>query len=41
MLLRADGTLVPVEYEIIDGVMVFVTDEIGVFVLVEAETLEI
>jgi len=37
MLVHEDGTLVEVEYEIINGELVFETAEMGVFVLVDTE----
>ena len=40
MLLREDGTLVEVPFEIIDGEIVFLTDELGVFLLMEPEETE-
>ena len=40
MLLREDGTLVEVEYEIVDGQLVFITEELGMFVLVDAPKAE-
>lgn len=36
MLVKEDGTLVEIEYEIVEGKLVFVTDAIGTFVLVDA-----
>lgn len=35
MLLREDGTLVEVPYEVVDGEIVFITEEVGVFLLME------
>lgn len=40
MLLRADGTLVEVPFEVIDGQLVFLTEELGVFLLMEPEAAE-
>ncbi len=37
MLMHEDGTLIEVEYEIIDGESVFLTDELGVFLLMTPE----
>ncbi len=37
MLLREDGTLVEIAYEIVDGQLVFLTDELGVFLLMTPE----
>ncbi len=37
MLMREDGTLIELEYEIIDGEIVFLTDELGVFLLMIPE----
>ncbi len=37
MLMREDGTLIELEYEIIDGEIVFLTDELGVFLLMTPE----
>jgi len=37
MLLRPDGTLVEIAYEVIDGELVFITDELGVFLLMQPE----
>ena len=34
-----DGTLVEIEYEFIDGEIVFLTDELGVFLLVDPAEL--
>ena len=36
MLLKEDGTLVEIEYEVVEGKLVFVTDAVGTFVLVDA-----
>lgn len=36
MLIKEDGTLVEIAYEVIEGKLVFVTDAIGTFVLVDA-----
>ena len=35
MLLREDGTLAEVAYEVIDGRIVFLTEELGVFLLMQ------
>ena len=40
MLLREDGTLLEIEYEIIDGQIVFITEELGVFLLMEGISAE-
>ena len=40
MLLREDGTLLEIEYEIIDGQIVFITEELGVFLLMEGIAAE-
>jgi len=37
MLLREDGTLVEIAYEIVDGQLVFLTDSLGVFLLMNPE----
>ncbi len=37
MLLREDGTLVEVPFEVIDGEIVFLTEEVGVFLLMAPE----
>lgn len=37
MLLREDGTLVEIPYEIVDGEIVFLTEEVGVFLLMEMQ----
>jgi len=36
MLLKEDGTLVEIEYEVVEGKLVFVTEAVGTFVLVDA-----
>lgn len=40
MLLQEDGTLLEIEYEIIDGQIVFITEELGVFLLMESIAAE-
>ena len=37
VLMGEDGQLIEIEYEIIDGVIVFETDMVGIFLFVEAE----
>ena len=40
VLMNENGELIEIEYEIIDGVLVFETDMVGVFLFVEAENAE-
>ena len=40
MLMTEDGELLEIEYEIIDGKIVFATDAVGVFLFVDAEAVE-
>ena len=41
LLLTEEGELIEIEYEIIDGEIVFETDRIGVFLMVEDTAEEI